>query len=252
MPNNKDLINTIALILLGVLIGLGGIYLANEEGWLSFSPKGAVSAEKAGQNVLAYINDNLLKDQGITASLVEPPTKEGTLYKVTIQIENDKIVTYVTPDGKLLFPQVINLTTTTEAGDGGEATTTLGGFSKTGDELCQEDQKPVVYFFGSQSCLHCQWEHPVVEEVLKTFEGYVSFHNNMNSDKDGEVFSKYSVEGYIPAIVLGCRYSRVGSGENMGEDEEKRVLTALICDLTGGQPAGVCSQVQDLINQINE
>ena len=57
-----------------------------------------------------------------------------------------------------------------------------------------------------------------------------------------DIFQKYIDinGGGIPFIVLGCKYVRVGSGERAGEEAEKAALTELICELTGGQPVGVC------------
>jgi len=109
---------------------------------------------------------------------------------------------------------------------------------------------PVIYFFGSKDCPHCTWEHPIVEKVAKDFEEYISFHNNMDSDADRDVFSKYSTGG-IPTLVFGCKYYRVGSGEGLSEEGESKALTALICKLTENQPLSVCNLVQDLINQID-
>jgi len=72
----------------------------------------------------------------------------------------------------------------------------------------------------------------------------------MDSDEDMDVFSKYSTGG-IPTLVFGCKYYRVGAGTQSGEEQETKDLTALICKLTGSQPADVCEQVQDLIQEIN-
>lgn len=133
--------------------------------------------------------------------------------------------------------------------------TTIGNFSLTEEEVCLEDGKPVVYFFGSERCPHCSWEHPIVEGVLASFEDQVSFHNNMDKpEADQEIWSKYSEinRGAIPFLVLGCRYARVGSGEQLGEEEEEKILTALICKLTGEQPEEVCAQVKELIEQIED
>jgi len=55
------------------------------------------------------------------------------------------------------------------------------------------------------------------------------------------IFSKYSATGSIPAIVIGCQYYRIGSGEGAGEDSEKQTLTKLICNLTGNQPESICN-----------
>jgi thiol-disulfide isomerase/thioredoxin len=135
----------------------------------------------------------------------------------------------------------------------GELTSTIGNFSVLEEEVCQEEDKPIIYFFGSQSCPHCTWEHPVFESVVEKFENLVSFHNNMDDfETDQEVFQKYYQinGGGIPFMVLGCQYARVGSGENSGEETEAANLTALICKLTDGQPEAVCGEVENLIKQI--
>lgn len=136
----------------------------------------------------------------------------------------------------------------------GELTSTIGNFSVLEEDICQEDGKPIVYFFGSQSCSHCSWEHPLLEAVVDQFGDLVSFHNNMDSDEDRDVFQKYSQinQGYIPFTLLGCQYARVGSGENFGEELEGNYLTALICKLTEGQPEAVCGEVETLIEQVED
>lgn len=136
----------------------------------------------------------------------------------------------------------------------GELTSTIGNFSVLEEEICQEDGKPIVYFFGSQSCSHCSWEHPLLESVVDKFGDLISFHNNIDSDEDSDVFQKYSQinQGYIPFTLLGCQYARVGSGENYGEELETNYLTALICKLTDNQPEAVCGEVESLIEQVGD
>ncbi|MFH1451264.1 MAG: hypothetical protein ABIF89_01480, partial [bacterium] len=74
---------------------------------------------------------------------------------------------------------------------------------------------------------------------------------NMDSTEDQEIFSQYS-DGSIPTIIVGCKYYRVGSGENLGEEKETNALRAIICKVTGNQPESVCSKVQDLMTQVSE
>lgn len=133
-----------------------------------------------------------------------------------------------------------------------ELPATIGNFLVTEDRLCQEGGKPVIYMFGSSGCPHCTWEHPIFEKVTAKFADLISVHDNMDTQDDMDVFQKYSQinRGGIPFLVLGCRYARVGSGENVGEVAEEENLTALICELTGGEPTEVCQEISDLIEQI--
>lgn len=134
-----------------------------------------------------------------------------------------------------------------------ELASTIGNFLVTEDELCQEDGKPIIYMFGSSGCPHCTWEHPIFEKVTAKFGNLISVHDNMDKQgADQEIWNEYSQinQGGIPFLVFGCRYARVGSGEQVGEVVEEENLTALICKLTGNEPTKVCQEVADLVEQI--
>jgi len=130
---------------------------------------------------------------------------------------------------------------------------TVGNFLVTDKEVCAKDGKPLVYFFGSTSCPHCVWEKPIMEKVAKKFGDTIDFHENIDSSTDSDVFQKYSDinPGYVPFLVLGCKYVRVGAGENLGADDtesqklEEEALTAILCKLTGSKPDSVCASVKD-------
>ncbi len=233
----------IAIIVVGLIIA-GVIAYTNIS---NNSAETGLSLEQAGEKMMAFINNIILQGQG-GASLIEVLEENG-LYKVRFEVEGEEIEWRMTKDGDLVFPQVIDIVEFEKLNQQEEETSTIGNFSIANNDVCYEDGKPIVYFFGSQSCPHCNWEHPIVEEVIKKFESQISFHNNMDSDADMDIFSQFSTGG-IPALVLGCNYYRVGSGESLGEEVEADNLTALVCKLTNNQPEEVCSQVQDLINQI--
>jgi len=203
-----------------------------------------LSAQEVGDKVIKYVNEYLLQGQA-TASLIETPIEQGGVYKVSFEIQGQKYDFYATKDARYLFPQVIDLVKEAEK----RASKTIGDFFTSKDELCLDQGKPIIYFFGSQGCPHCRWEHPIVEEVASKFKENIVFHNNMGSQEDVDVFSKYS-EGGVPTLVLGCKYYRTGSGERLGKEQESKILTALICKLTKNQPVDVCNKVQDLIDKI--
>lgn len=211
--------------------------------------KGPVTSQEAADKAIKYINNVILSGRG-TASLVEV-TSESCLYKVKIKVGSSDFDTYITQNGELFFPEGRKIAAT-DLEPQPEVTTTLANFSVAkGAEVCQENGKPLVYFFGSATCPHCQWEHPIVEAVVKDFGDTIAFHNNMDSTADQDIFSQYS-DGSIPAVVIGCKYYRVGSGENLGEEKEANALKAIICKVTGNQPEGVCSSVSELMTQVSE
>lgn len=135
---------------------------------------------------------------------------------------------------------------------------TLGNFLVTDKEVCTKDGKTSVYFFGSTSCPHCVWEKPIMEKVAKKFGDTIDFHENIDSSTDSDVFQKYSDinPGYVPFLIMGCKYVRVGAGENLGKDDaesqklEEEALTAILCKLTGGKPEGVCASVKDKTSEV--
>jgi thiol-disulfide isomerase/thioredoxin len=237
---NKIII-PLSIIAVGIIIAAVFVFINQEK--IKGPALKELSDQQAAEKAINYVNENLL-GQGIVASLINV-SDAGSVYKIRLKIGETEYDSYVTKDGRLLFTeQGIDL-------DKKQKGTTIGNFSISEDEVCKENEKPIVYFFGSNSCPHCLWEHPIFEKVVNNFEGYISFHNNMDSDKDTEVLTKYSTGG-IPTLVLGCKYYRVGSGEQAGEEAESKNLTALFCKLTGEKPGDICEPVKDLINQINE
>lgn len=151
----------------------------------------------------------------------------------------------VEENSDLLSPEV--LAPTTE-----EYQKTIGDFLVTGEEVCLTDDRPAIYYFGSETCPHCQWEGPILKKVVNKFGSLIDFRDNTDNQADLDIFSKYSKinSGYIPFLVLGCQYIRLGSGENVGEAVEEENLTALICKLTGSKPEAICLPLQEKISEI--
>jgi len=247
---NKNLVPA-AIVVAGLLIA-GSLVAINVISSGTFFNKGSkvtvLSPEQAAEKAIKYINEQILQGKA-TASLVSV-VEEGGLYKVKLGIGGKEYDSYITKDGSYLFPEGYK----TEVNTGEmvqEQNLTIGNFSISQDEICREQEKPVVYYFGSASCPHCQWEKPILERVVAKFQDKILFVDNTDTDKNQDVFSKYSAGG-IPTLVFGCKYYRVGSGEGLGEGEEEMALTALMCKLTGSENTESCAQVQELIGQIKE
>lgn len=93
----------IAIIIAGIVIA-GTIYYVNKPG----EEAGEIlSSQEAAEKAINFINQNLLSE-GITASLIEVSEEMG-LYKIKFDIEGQEIESYLTRDGKLLFPNAINI-----------------------------------------------------------------------------------------------------------------------------------------------
>ncbi|OYT34851.1 MAG: hypothetical protein B6U87_01405 [Candidatus Aenigmarchaeota archaeon ex4484_52] len=229
-----------------------------------------ITPQNAGDIVLDIIKmDPNLEMLNVSVSVVNV-TEENGIYSVAVEFSYDEkqeiFNSYITKDGKILFPRGLNIeeykeklnqqilaqkNQKTGLDDKNTENNTInqeknvveGNFIETQDGVCKEDDKPIVYFFGSNKCGFCRWEHPIIDAVAKEFKDKILFKNYMdNYGEDREVFSKYS-QGGVPVIVLGCKYYRLGAGTNFGEEKEKENLRKVICRLTNNQPEDICANL---------
>jgi thiol-disulfide isomerase/thioredoxin len=237
---NPWMLSTIGLIVILIIFLIGGPITG------MFATQTSVSPEEAARRAIEFINENLVQPN-TTASFNSVNEVSG-FYNITFSYLDRDISVYVSKDGSYLFvSEPLDITEELPTPITPEGT--IGNFLVSGDDVCEEDGKPIIYFFGSERCPHCEWEHPIINSVAENFEGLISYHENVDNEEDRDIFSEYSTGG-IPTIVIGCKYYRVGSGERMGEEQEGNVLTALICSLTNNEPSDVCDNVIDLIDQI--
>jgi hypothetical protein len=175
----------------------------------------------------------------------------GKLYKFTIKNGDKEIVSYISSNGKYLISSdgIIDITKLVETKStlitNINQTDVDGGFKKLNDvEVCSENGKPLVYFFGLNTSDGSNWEYPIFKDVASKFKDSISFHDNYLSDNglsnDQDVFSKYST-GDIPVLIVGCKYYRIGDGQSQGEEKEKEFLTKLMCEVTQNKPESVCT-----------
>lgn len=241
----KNYIPVAIVIVVAVVLVVGSAMYMGKLG-----PGGKVSTKDASAKVLEYVNKSILQGRATATLVGDAELVSGyNLYKIKFSIQGQEIESYLTTDGKMFFPEGIDMTKETPSQSPVAGNSTIGSFTATTDELLAENGKPIVYFFGSTSCPHCTWEKPIIQKVMAKFSGVISYHENIDSDKDQTVFSKYSTGG-IPTIIIAGKYFRVGSGENSGEATETSNLTALVCKVTGNKPEAVCNAVKDVISQI--
>ena len=90
------------VLTLSVIVLIAGIVLYFNQKKIK-----TISPQEAGNKAVSYINQNLLQ-KGTTASLIST-TEENGIYKIHLKVGGKEFNSYVTKDGKLLFPEAINL-----------------------------------------------------------------------------------------------------------------------------------------------
>ncbi len=185
--------------------------------------------KKAAEKAVNYINQYIVPE-GQNAKITNVFAEKVAFYKFLLSVGEQEYTSYVSVDGKkLVTGNEYNLDENPNKIDGKEFVKISNGYYEIkGAEICKENGKPIVYFFGSKSCPHCDWQSPIVNEVVKGFEGKISYHENIDNTKELDILSKYSPQGSIPTTIIGCKYFKVGSGENIGEEKEKQAITDLI------------------------
>lgn len=207
----------------------------------------APSPEKIASQAIKYINDNLLVE-GLEATLDKvEDEKIALVYKMKMEIGGQSLYAFVDSTGKYLFVnEPVNMSEPVEKAETPEmlqkeSTDMEGGFKEISEvEVCLEEDKPIFYFFGSESCPHCTWEKPIADKIAEEFKDYISYHKNFDGQTEGDVLLKYG-SGSVPALILGCKYYRIGSGEAIGEEKEEEILRDIMCKMTNNLPASSCN-----------
>jgi hypothetical protein len=219
--------------------------------WRQISGMFVVSTTQDITNkTMNYLNENLVAPN-TTATFLSINELSG-LYNVTFSYQDQALSVYVTKDGSYIFPQILKL---------GEKIIqpsvpkqTIGNFYVDEKiEICKENGKPIVYFYGSQKCSLCEQELPIIRNITLLFSDQISYHENIDTDKDMEILLKYNPNAYIPFYVIGCKYFGIGPGNISGNNSDVQLaqnLAALTCSVTDNRPLSVCAMVEQLIDQI--
>lgn len=206
------------------------------------------SSNSAVEKAMSYINETLLGGVN-TASLSSVVDNDiESLHRVKIEVQGNIFDVFVSSDGKYLFIDgPIDMTASiNQQGDvsemaSKESVNVEGGFKEISEvDVCtDENGKPLVYFFGSESCPHCEWQKPIMDEVAGLFGDNINYHENFDGTTEADVLLKYG-NGAVPALIIGCKYYRIGSGEASTVEADTQAIKDVICRATGGIPASVC------------
>jgi protein-disulfide isomerase len=118
------------------------------------------SGNKAAGNAVSFINENLLSE-GTTAQLQDVEKING-VYKISMLIDSQPFESYISPDGKLLFPSAVPLTETISTGATGAATASqvnpgdiLEVSASSGVSIGPENSAITVIEFSDFQCPFC-------------------------------------------------------------------------------------------------
>lgn len=164
----------IAIIITGVLI------YANSNGGLKLPSLFGPSADDLGKKAVDYINNNGLSQT--PASLVSTSEESGVV-KVKIKIGTTEFDSYVTKDGKYLFPESFDMTPATDSNS--EKSTTV-----------QKSDNPMLEAYVVARCPYgLQMQRAMAEAVKEKPElaNYMKVRY-MGSISNGQIFSMHDVD----------------------------------------------------------
>jgi len=140
-------------IILAAILSIGVYGYVNRQNFNN------LSLQEASDKAIAFVNDNI--DEGLTASLLEA-TDQGQVYKIHLKIAEVEYDSYITKDGKFLFPTGIVLESAAEATPAAEEATTVASadFAKC---LTERGMK----FYGSKDCSWCAKEKALLGDSLQ-------------------------------------------------------------------------------------
>jgi len=166
----KNLI-PLAIVITGLLITGAIIYINQKK--ITKSPE-VLSPQQVGEKVISYINENILKGQA-TATLVNIVEDNG-LYKLKTKVGENEFDLYVSKNGKLLFPQVIDL----------EKKLT----QETPKEI-PKTEKPDVKLFVMSFCLYGNQAEEIMRPVIELLGNKFNFglHYIVSKGTNGELLS---------------------------------------------------------------
>jgi len=151
----------IALMVSAFLIGYGKM---NSDGtsFLNFSSK---SAERTAQKAIDFISENML--DGAEAILVSASEESG-VYKFKMKIDDQEYDSYVTKDGRILFPSSVSLVESEES-----AAATEG--EKMTCEDINKTKEPILEAFVVSQCPFGLQMQRVLNEIVKNIPQAASY-----------------------------------------------------------------------------
>ncbi len=202
--------NMFWMVVSGVLFGLLIISMFTS-GFTSLS-QGQVSGQQAGEKAVKYINEVLL--QGKMTATLGDVKDVGDLYNAKISLSGQIFDSYITKDGRLLFPQAVDLTKAAEPATGNNNGATQ---AKSCEDMPKQD-KPTVEIFYMAYCPYGVQAVKGLYPVAKLFGDkvdiqphFVIYENYQGGSanyclNNGKLCSMHGVEELKEDIRQACIY----------------------------------------------
>ena len=229
---NKKIINIVipiivlvCSILIGVIISQQSFFTEN----LSFLNKDIFSSGEAEQIVLNYINENILKDSDLTASLTEEPVVKNGVYELKLKIGDSEFSSYLTRDGGLLFPEAIVLEEENLSPEESPQ-------KSIGCEDVQKEQKPVLEAFVVAYCPYGTQMQRILVEIIKNIP---ELSENirikyMGQIQDGKIVAMHGEKEAQENLTQIC----------LREEENSKYFSYLSCFLKKGDNPGCLKEAE--------
>ncbi len=119
-----------------------------------------------------------------------------------------------------------------------------------GESICEIDGKPIIRMYSTVRCPHCPWMNKIFDQIAKeyvernlvearhwlyTADG--TWDNVLTNEveeeipsEELEVFYRFDPNGTLPLFVFGCKYYRIGTGNEAINDmviEEKEIRSVI-------------------------
>ncbi|MDP3882837.1 MAG: hypothetical protein Q8Q48_02160 [Candidatus Staskawiczbacteria bacterium] len=163
---------------IGIVVVAFLVFANNNGGAGAFNVSGLFgqSNDKTAQAAVDYINNNGLSSTPATLVSV---TEESGLVKVKIDIGGNQFDSYITKDGKYLFPQAIDISGADTADSGEEQDTSSsaqGSGPKTVDEI-QKTDNPMLNAYVVSRCPYGLQMQRAIAEAVKTAPALAEYVN---------------------------------------------------------------------------
>jgi protein-disulfide isomerase len=155
-----------ATVILGVLL-----IISIFTNGFDFNKTSTLTAQEAADKAVDYINNYLL-EPGTTASLTSVKD-DGDLYNAQIDVAGNIFDSYITKDGRLLFPSSVDL------GDSEIVAQTSGSVVEVSADddpsIGPEDAPVTIIEFSDYECPFCAKVEPTIMQVLEAYGDDVRF-----------------------------------------------------------------------------